>query len=101
MMQWFTKLWLPISQWSILAFLASFAFYNSATDHGWQMALNCVCIGFVFSCMLLRPLIDARHKVIDAILADMNATKEKFDRAVEEGRIEVVLLRDDAQQTVH
>lgn len=105
MTQWFTNRWLLIFQWSVMAMLGGFAFYNSATDHGWQMAFNCFCIGFLFTTMLLRPLIEKRHKIMDDMLTDMNAAREKFERAVEEGRIEVVVLeapRDGgAQHTVH
>lgn len=105
MMPWLTKHWLPIFQWTILAFLASLAFHASVTDHGVEMAVNCVCVGFLFSCMLMRPLIEARYKVLDAMLAEMNVAKAKFEQAVEEGRVEVVLLeapRDGgAQHTVH
>lgn len=95
----YRKLIGPALQWFTLVALSALVLLNAATDHGVLMAINCFWLGFLFFGMLMGKWIDRKMVVVDELMADLKATEAHtnnvaatFQKAIDEGRVEVVSL---------
>jgi hypothetical protein len=107
---WLLRWVAPVVQWIALLSLVGFAVFNAITDHGIQMAINCIFLGFLFCALLVGKLIDRKIAKIDALFADLKAAEakaiaafEQFETAVKNGYIEVIPTTpgDDRPTTLH
>jgi len=100
--------WLFILQWTVFSFLFASVVHTCFTEGGWRLALNCFSLGFLFMSMVLNPL-------INRVQASANEAHDEFLRAagmaermaaqlqgaLNEGRIEVIPVQPEDQQTRH
>lgn len=93
---------LPVIQWLTLAAMTGMAILNATTDHGVLMAINCFFLGFLFCSLLLGKLMDRRVTKVDALFADLKsaealavAAAAKFEKAINDGFIEVIPMMPD------
>jgi hypothetical protein len=96
---------LAAMQWGILAVLTGAALYNSATDHGILMAINCICIGFVGCSMIASKWMEKSIKSLNRHRMEMMALHETFKKALESGEITMFAVPlqpgDDPNKTFH
>jgi hypothetical protein len=98
--------WLaPVMQWTALLTLTGFMLFNAITDHGVQMAINCIFLGFLFCALLLGKLMDRKVANIDALFIKLEAAeamaieaREKFETAIKDGYIEVIPATPDDER---
>ena len=100
--------WFPAIQLGTLAILAAFAITNAVSNHGVMMAVNCFCIGFLFFAAMMGRMLDRRVAKMDALVTKLEeahdtarAVAAKFEKAVEDGVIEVVVTDPDQPTTRH
>lgn len=81
----FMEMALPWLQWSALIFIACFAVIDAQSDHGFQMAFNCMLIGFVAGSMLfakyvshMRKYMEEYRRLLDQSLIECDRMQEKY-----------------------
>jgi hypothetical protein len=92
----------PVSQWTAITIMTVLVLLNAASDHGVQMALNCILLGMLIWGLMMGKMMDRRIKEMDKLFAEMKATivlankaEEEFRTAIKDGYIEVIPTMPD------
>jgi hypothetical protein len=103
--------WLTVGQWIIITFLTLEAGHNSLTNHGFQMAINCFCLGFVAFSLAMRPIIASQTQRMHAVMKEMEIARDlanlaaaELQKAINQGRIEFIPMQpgdDNDKPTRH
>jgi hypothetical protein len=80
------------------AMLTANAIFAAATDHGVYMAINCFLLGFVTFALLIGAWIDRHITALNHHQMLAQAAQQAFERAINEGRIEVIPVAPDNLQ---
>jgi hypothetical protein len=92
----------PVTQWGAITIMTVLVLLNAASDHGVQMALNCILLGMLIWGLMMGKMMDRRIKEIDRLFAEMKVTiamaskaEDEFRTAIKEGQIEVIPVMPD------
>ena len=100
--------WLFILQWTVLSFLIASTIHTVVTEGGWRVLIAGISLGIMTMSMVLNPMINrlwrSANEAHDEFLKAATMAEQmaaKLQGALNEGRIEVIPVQPEDQQTRH
>jgi hypothetical protein len=87
----------------IVAVIGNFLAEDNLLLHKVLLAVSCYCLGITCMSLFASPVLNRQREVMEQQQAVLEAMTREFERAINDGRIEVVpmIREDDRPKTLH